>query len=62
MHIRDQRRHKSYHRLELHRIQQTHLKKSLHQIDLQETIVLKIKVANSNIDMKVYDEKIDLGP
>ena len=51
MHIRDQRnsynfygykKHITDHKLEVHRSQQTHAKE-LHHMDLQETIVLRIK-------------------
>ena len=49
MHIRDQRRLKSYswietnHELNIHRIPTNTPQNSLHRIDLQETFVLRIK-------------------
>ena len=49
MHIRDQRRlnnirgYRSDHKLKVHRIPTNTPQKELHQIDLQQTIVLRIK-------------------
>ena len=49
MHIRDQRNsnnihgYRSDHKLKVHRIPTNTPQKGLHQIDLQETIVLRIK-------------------